>query len=183
MTERHVAPLALDQVEDLVEDPRPTASRQSVGLVDRLCSDDEMLGYLLEIESSRESLQRYALQLNRLVGESAKAARYAAAAAQSKGDFLATMSHEMRTPLNGIIGMTGILESKNLDDQERECVEVIRQSGETLLALIDDVLDFSKIEAGRLTLESADFEPTRAVMDAVQIVQSLATRKSLTVCT
>ena len=144
---------------------RPNTLRQSVGLVDRLCSDDEMLHYFLETESSRQSLERYAFELSRQVDESVKATRQAEMTAQGKSDFLAMMSHEMRTPLNGIIGMTSFLESKHLDERERECVEVIRRSGETLLAIIDDVLDFSKIEAGRLTLENADFDVARAVLD------------------
>jgi signal transduction histidine kinase/CheY-like chemotaxis protein len=164
-------------------DMRPNTLRQSVGLVDRLCSDDEMLHYLLETESSRQSLERYAFELNRQVGESVKATRQAEMTAQGKSDFLAMMSHEMRTPLNGIIGMTGLLESKNLDERERECVDVIRRSGETLLAIIDDVLDFSKIEAGRLTIEKADFDAARATLDALQIVEHSAAVKSLTLLT
>jgi signal transduction histidine kinase/CheY-like chemotaxis protein len=163
-----------------LSDMRPNTLRQSVGLVDRLCSDDEMLHYLLETESSRQSLERYAFELNRQVGESVKATRHAEMTAQGKSDFLAMMSHEMRTPLNGIIGMTGLLESKHLDDREREYVDVIRRSGETLLAIIDDVLDFSKIEAGRLTLENADFDAARATLDAMQIVEHSAVDKSLT---
>jgi signal transduction histidine kinase/ActR/RegA family two-component response regulator len=166
-----------------LSDMRPNTLRQSVGLVDRLCSDDEMLHYFLETESSRQSLERYAFELNRQVGESAKATRRAEMTAQGKSDFLAMMSHEMRTPLNGIIGMTSLLESKNLEERERECVEVIRRSGETLLAIIDDVLDFSKIEAGRLTLENADFDPARAILDAIQIVEPSAAGKSLTLST
>jgi signal transduction histidine kinase/ActR/RegA family two-component response regulator len=161
-------------------DMRPTTLRQSVGLVDRLCTDDEMLRYLLETESSRRSLERYVFELNRQVGESVEATRQAEMTAQGKSDFLAMMSHEMRTPLNGIIGMTSLLESKSLEERERECIEVIRRSGETLLAIIDDVLDFSKIEAGRLTLECADFNPARATLDAIQIVERSAAAKSLT---
>jgi signal transduction histidine kinase/ActR/RegA family two-component response regulator len=164
-------------------DMRPTTLRQSVGLVERLCTDDEVLHYLLETESSRQSLERYAFELNRQVGESAKATRQAEMTAQGTSDFLAMMSHEMRTPLNGIIGMTSLLESKSLEERERECIEVIRRSGETLLAIIDDVLDFSKIEAGRLTLECADFSPARAALDAIQIVERSAAAKSLTLST
>ena len=163
-----------------VPDMRPNTLRQSVGLVDRLCTDDEMLHYILDAESSRQSLERAALELNRQVGESAKATRDAEMSAQGKGDFLAMMSHEMRTPLNGIIGMTSLLESKTMDERQRECVEVIRRSSETLLAIIDDVLDFSKIEAGCLRLENTDFDPARAVLDAMQIVERSAAAKSLT---
>ena len=163
-----------------VPDMRSNTLRQSVGLVDRLSTDDEMLHYILEAESSRQSIERYAFELNRQVGESAKATRDAEMSAQGKSDFLAMMSHEMRTPLNGIVGMTSLLESKTMDDGQRECVEVIRRSSETLLAIIDDVLDFSKIDAGCLTLENNDFDPTRAVLDAMQIVERSAAAKSLT---
>lgn len=162
-----------------VSDMRPNTLRQSVGLVDRLSTGDEMLHYILEAESSRQSLERYAFELNRQVGESVKATRVAEMSAQGKSDFLAMMSHEMRTPLNGIIGMASLLESKTMDERQRECVEVIRRSGETLLAIIDDVLDFSKIDAGCLTLENTDFDPARAVLDAMQIVERSAAAKSL----
>lgn len=138
-----------------------------------------MLQYLLEVESSREQLQRYATELSRLVDQSAKATREAEVATRKKSDFLATMSHEIRTPLNGIIGMTSVLLDRELQAAERDCVETIRSSGEALLAIIDDILDFSKIEAGHLQLECADFDLHRAIEDAMQIVQNAAARKKL----
>src|SRR5258708_8448791 len=112
-------------------DMRPNTLRQSVGLVDRLCSDDEMLHYFLETESSRQSLERYAFELNRQVDESVKATRQAEMTAQGKSDFLAMMSHEMRTPLNGIIAITSFLKSKHLHERERESVQVTPPPPET----------------------------------------------------
>ncbi len=139
-------------------DFRPLALRQSVGLVERRCSESEMLHYLLQAEASRQELER---------------------AAQRKSDFLAAMSHEIRTPLNGIIGMTAILLAKKLDDAERDCVEIIRNSGEALLSIIDEILDFSKIEAGQMELECAEFELAQALQGALQIVTPAAARKSI----
>ena len=158
---------------------RPTTQSQSLGLVDRPCTETEMLQYLLEVESSRQDLQRYATELSQLVDRSVKATREAETATRQKSDFLATMSHEIRTPLNGIIGMTSVLLLRNLDPADRDCVETIRSSGEALLAIVNDILDFSKIEAGHLQIECAEFDLHKAIREAMQIVQNAAARKSV----
>jgi PAS domain S-box-containing protein len=89
--------------------------------------------------------------LVRAVGE-------AEAANKAKSDFLATMSHEIRTPLNGVLGMARAMATDQLSDLQRERLEIIRQSGESLLALLNDVLDLSKVEAGKLELDEAPFD-------------------------
>ena len=85
------------------------------------------------------------------------AARTAESSSRAKSEFLSTMSHELRTPLNGVIGMAESLLHEGLRESQRADIEVIRQSGEVLLRLLDDLLDFSKIEAGRVELEDVDF--------------------------
>jgi signal transduction histidine kinase/ActR/RegA family two-component response regulator len=166
---------------------RPLGLRKSLGLIDsgiaeppsRESSGEDVLQYLLEMESSRENLQRYAQHLNSLIDQATQATRAAERATQAKTNFLAMMSHEMRTPLNGIIGMTSILLSRDLADPEKECVEIIRSSGEALQAIIDDVLDLSKIEAEALRLECEDFEPRQAIRDALRMLQGATASKQV----
>jgi len=103
----------------------------------------------------------------------------AQAATQAKSDFLASMSHEIRTPMNAIIGMAEILQGTTLDHEQRDSVQIINDSGEALLTLINDILDLSKIEAGHVELDPHPFNLTTVVESAVDLLALRAQEKGL----
>jgi PAS domain S-box-containing protein len=103
----------------------------------------------------------------------------AESATRAKSAFLATMSHEIRTPLNGVLGMAQAMAMGEVTDQQRERLDVIRQSGESLLAILNDVLDLSKIEAGKLELEQAEFDIDELSSGAIGAFAATAQAKGL----
>ncbi len=98
---------------------------------------------------------------------------------RSKNDFLATMSHEMRTPLNGVLGMTQLLEHSSLDTEQKHWVQILRASGESMLQLVDDLLDLARIESHQMTVGSEPFQWRDALRDIVNIMTIKAADKSL----
>ena len=118
----------------------------------------------------REKVNEQELIDARIAAETADAA---------KSNFLATVSHEIRTPLNGILGMAQAMEMDDLPERQRERLGIVRQSSESLLAIVDDVLDLSKINAGKLQLEALEFD-LAALLDGVRdTFSSVASAKGL----
>jgi len=107
--------------------------------------------------AARRHLARARRALVSTRSEALKRAAEAQAASQSKTEFLATMGHEIRTPLNGVLGIAQMMSHGELSDEQRSHLSIIRESGETLLLILNDLLDVSKIEAGKLELESTTF--------------------------
>ena len=101
-------------------------------------------------------------------------------ASRVKSEFLATMSHEMRTPMNGITGMTSLLLDTGLNSEQAEYADAIRDSAQALLSLINDILDVSRIESGQMTLEHEPFELERTVRDVLELLQGVSRAKGLT---
>ncbi len=98
---------------------------------------------------------------------------------EAKSLFLATMSHEIREPMNGVIGMTRVLLDTPLSQEQRDYVEAVLEAGEALVTIINDILDLSRMEAGRLDLDSVDFD-LRALLDRIRtIIEPRALRERL----
>ncbi|GAB5556232.1 MAG: hypothetical protein SchgKO_04450 [Schleiferiaceae bacterium] len=108
-----------------------------------------------------------------------KAKEMAEASAKAKQQFLANMSHEIRTPLNGVMGLTNLLNSTELNEKQKNYLEAISKSSNTLMVVINDILDFSKIEAGKLNIASHHFELRETLNSVVQILQERIDQKEI----
>jgi PAS domain S-box-containing protein len=117
----------------------------------------------------------------RIAGEDAlvEARARAEAANEAKSRFLATVSHEFRTPLNGILGMADLLADTGPDAEQATYIEALRTSGEALLALVDDILDFAKVEAGKLELAEESFELVQLVETVAELMAPRAQAKGI----
>ena len=100
-------------------------------------------------------------------------------ATEAKSRFLANMSHEIRTPLNAVLGMGELLQSAKLTREENQYLEVLRNAGENLMNLINDILDISKIESNKIELEKIQFSPYEIIKSTIQFIESSANRKGL----
>ncbi len=135
-----------------------------------LAEDGAVAGHVGTVEDITE---------RRRVEEWRRAREAAEAANRAKSEFLANMSHEIRTPINGVIGMTELALGTDLTPEQRDCLETVKISADSLLTVIDDILDFSKIEAGKLDIECIEFDLSWCVHHGLRLLALRAHQKGL----
>ena len=128
-------------------------------------SIDHLQGSIDELQSTREQF--------------AVAREKAESASEAKSQFLATMTHELRTPMNGVLGMSELLASTKLKDKQQEYVQIILDSSESLLTIINDILDFSRLEAGKVGLEKIPFDLEQSTYDVMALLAPRCQNKPL----
>ena len=149
-------------------------------------SDGTEIG--LEVRSSRVEFEGAAVWISVLHDVTSrvqaherarKAEQHALELAQKKTSYVAAISHELCTPMNGILGMTGLLLESNLSAEQRECADTIHCAAETLLVLLNEILDLAEIEAGRLEVHDAPFSPQQVCTDTLRLLQGPAATQGL----
>jgi len=158
--------MALVQRIKFVQEQKTEAEQKSL-LKEAQLREEKERNFRLQIEASKKEI------------ETKEKIYMARAESKAKSDFLAIMSHEIRTPMNGVLGMVEILSDTKLDQQQKHYVEIIQESGNSLLHIINDILDFSKIEAGKIELEEIDFDLHQLCQECISSFAILAKSKHI----
>lgn len=196
-----VAQLRLDQLKgerlmDALTYLCPTDTATLSTLAERMATRVSIPEILIDVVVAEGERRRWALTARPACDYDGKFAGYrgfghdvterwraeqAEAESKAKSDFLAMMSHEIRTPMNGVLGLASTLLETKLDDEQRHAVMTIRESGDNLQRILNDILDLSKLNAGKLEFETVDFSPAALVEAVSAIIGVNAKAKSLLV--
>ena len=176
---RWMAGRVVEPIRRLSDVMKHVAASGRLDIRARKSADDEV-GRLTEVFNSLlQRLSENEARLRASMQALVEARDAAQDANRLKSEFLANISHEIRTPLNGVLAMVQVMEQGRLEEAQRERLDVVRQSGESLLDVVNDVLDMAQIEAGRLTLDSAPFRPSDIAEAAVAAFTPVAQSKGL----
>ena len=142
-------------------------------------AQEELQKAKTEAERANSELIGVNLKLEEAITHANFMAEEAKTATLAKSEFLANMSHEIRTPMNAIIGFSELISKTGLNERQREYVDIINHSSQTLLTIIDDILDYSKIEAGKLTIEMITFDLAEQLYDLLDMFSEQAKKKDI----